>query len=113
MKDRFLYSLLYDFYGELLTDKQRDIFESYYAEDLSFQEIGENLSISKQAVSDMLKRTEKQLNKFEDKIGAVDKFLERRKSLKEALKLLDLGDNESVRNILSGLLEEGETGERI
>ena len=52
-------TLLYDFYGELLTEKQKQVFDLHYQDDLSLSEIGEELSISRQAVRDQLKRTEK------------------------------------------------------
>lgn len=54
-------TLLYDFYGELLTEKQKQVFDLHYQDDLSLSEIGEELSISRQAVRDQLKRTEKSL----------------------------------------------------
>ena len=50
-------TLLYDFYGELLTEKQKQVFDLHYQDDLSLSEIGEELSISRQAVRDQLKRS--------------------------------------------------------
>lgn len=61
--------LLLDFYGNFLTDRQREIIELYYEENLSFTEIAENLEISKQAVSDAVKRAEKILYDTEEKMG--------------------------------------------
>ena len=61
--------LLLDFYGKFLTDRQREIIELYYEENLSFTEIAENLEISKQAVSDAVKRAEKILYDTEEKMG--------------------------------------------
>ena len=59
MDDILQLTLLYDFYGELLTEKQKQVYELHYQNDLSLTEIGEELSISRQAVRDQLKRTEK------------------------------------------------------
>ena len=51
-------NLLFDFYGPLLTDRQRDVFRMYFQEDLSLAEIGEELDVSRQAVYDLLKRVQ-------------------------------------------------------
>jgi predicted DNA-binding protein YlxM (UPF0122 family) len=64
-------SMLYDFYGQMLTDKQRDIIELYYNDDLSLGEISESLGISRQGVYDMLKRSEKILYGYEEKLCLV------------------------------------------
>ena len=64
-------SLLLDFYGELLTEKQREYAELYYNENLSLREIGENDGISRQAVRDALLRAENILRETEEKTGLV------------------------------------------
>ena len=63
--------LLYDYYGELLTDRQRECFELRYYQDFSLGEIGQELGISRQGVYDNLSRTEGQLKKMEEKTGCV------------------------------------------
>ena len=63
--------LLYDYYGELLTDRQRECFELRYYQDLSLGEIGQELSISRQGVFDNLSRTEALLKRMEQKTGCV------------------------------------------
>ena len=63
------YSVLLDIYGALLTDKQRQIMELYYNEDLSLSEIGEQFGISRQGVHDSIKRSEQALDEFESKLG--------------------------------------------
>jgi predicted DNA-binding protein YlxM (UPF0122 family) len=68
-------TLLYDFYGALLTEKQKEIFEMYHLNDLSMQEIGEQFDISRQAVNDLLKRTEKILTGYEEKLNLVAEYL--------------------------------------
>ncbi|BDV02242.1 MAG: hypothetical protein HPAVJP_1310 [Candidatus Hepatoplasma vulgare] len=58
----------YDQYKNLLTEKQRNVFEKYYFKDYSMQEIAEMLNITKPAVNDLLKRTEKILKKYYEKL---------------------------------------------
>ena len=68
--DKILFlTMLYDFYGELLTDKQRETFELHYLNDLSLFEISSQYDISRQAVLDSLKRTEKSLLHYEEKLS--------------------------------------------
>lgn len=66
-------SLLFDFYGPLLTQRQQGIFEMYFHDDLSLGEISEQLEISRQAVYDMLKRSTQTLEGFEAKLGLVER----------------------------------------
>ena len=66
-------SLLFDYYGAFLTEKQADIFDLFYNEDLSLSEIGEHLGITRQGVRDSLKRGEEILTQMEEKIGMVRK----------------------------------------
>lgn len=72
---------LYDIYGPLLNEKQRDVINCYYNEDLSLQEIAENNNKSKQAISDMMTRTVDKLFEFEDELS----LLEKKDELKDAL----------------------------
>jgi predicted DNA-binding protein YlxM (UPF0122 family) len=68
--------LLFEQYKELLTEKQREIVSLYYEEDYSLGEISENLNVSRQGVYDTLKRSEKILRDYEDKLGLVSKLKE-------------------------------------
>lgn len=72
-KDRLYISIYNDFYGALLTDYQRDIIDGYYNLDMSLSELAEEHGISPQGVRDALKRAEKQLEGYEDKLGLVEK----------------------------------------
>ena len=74
---------LLDFYGEMLTQKQRDFIDLYYNEDLSLSEIAENEGITRQGVRDSIKRAEVQLFDMESKLGLAAKFTELSKSLNE------------------------------
>lgn len=75
VKERSLeLSVLYDFYGALLTDKQRAIFAMYYNEDLSLSEIAENEGITRQGVRDALLRASKTLEETEEKLGLCRRY---------------------------------------
>lgn len=67
-------SLLLDFYGEMLSEKQRDIIDDYYNSDLSLSEIAEDKNITRQGVRDSIKRSETQLVDMENKLGLYKKF---------------------------------------
>ena len=67
-------SVLMDFYGDVLTDKQKDIMEQYYYEDLSLAEIAENFGITRQGVRDAIKRSEGVLLELEEKIGFSERY---------------------------------------
>lgn len=69
-------SILADFYGELLSPRQREMIDMYYNQDLSLGEIAEEAGISRQGVRDLVKRGEKQLGEFEEKLGLVNRFAE-------------------------------------
>ena len=107
--------LLYDYYGDLLTNRQKECFELRYYQDLSLGEIGQELGISRQGVYDNLSRTEGQLKKMEEKTGCVRRDRACRKAAKKialcAKALADYPDplvSDSARQILAvaGELEE-------
>lgn len=89
MEDRFIISILMDLYGALLTDKQRDILNLYYNDDLSLAEIAENMETSRQAVFDIIKRCHKLLMEYESKLGLRSKESSRENSKNELLRMLD------------------------
>ena len=66
--------MLFDFYGELLTDRQKEFFDLYYNEDLSLAEIAENAGISRQGVRDVIVRAEAVMQEVEDKTGIIRRF---------------------------------------
>ena len=67
-------ALLLDFYGEMLTEKQRDMVDYYYNEDLSLSEIAENEGITRQGVRDSIKRAESQMLEMEERLGLARRF---------------------------------------
>lgn len=78
-------ALLYDFYGELLTEHQKDVYEQVILEDYSLSEIAQMKGISRQGVHDLVKRCQKILEGYEAKLHLVEKFL----SVKEKISLID------------------------
>ena len=74
-------ALLFDFYGDMLTDKPRDVVELYYNDDLSLAEIAENEGITRQGVRDSIKRAESQLLEMEERLGLARRFREMREGL--------------------------------
>lgn len=71
----FHMTLLYDFYGDLLTDRQKEFYDLYHNEDLSLAEIAENAGITRQGVRDVLIRAEATLKELEEKTGLIRRFL--------------------------------------
>ncbi|EGW38610.1 putative DNA-binding protein [Desulfosporosinus sp. OT] len=76
-------ALLADFYGPLLTEKQRNVWDLHYQQDLSLAEIAEVEHISRQAIHDLIKRTERILAEYEQKLGLVQRFWAEREKLME------------------------------
>ena len=76
-------TLLYDFYGELLTEHQKEIYEQFVLEDLSLSEIAEQAGISRQGVHDLVKRCQKTLEGYEAKLHLVEKFLSVREKVNQ------------------------------
>jgi len=68
-------SMLYDFYGQLLTAKQQEILKLYHEDNYSLSEIAEEFGISRQGVHDAVKKAEKALHDYESKLGLVSKFI--------------------------------------
>lgn len=101
--------LLYDYYGELLTDRQRECFELRYYQDFSLGEIGQELGISRQGVYDNLSRTEALLNKMEEKTGCVRRDRACRKAAQKVLKLaeqLEANENLQISDLARQIIAE-------
>ncbi len=100
-------ALLYDYYGGMLTDKQRSCFDMRYNQDLSLGEIAQNLGISRQAVCDSLTRTEALLRKMESQIGCVGRSMASRRaihSIQEAAGQLQAHPDASVSHLGAQIL---------
>ncbi|MGE5398415.1 MAG: YlxM family DNA-binding protein [Chitinophagales bacterium] len=101
--------MLYDFYGPLLTERQRMAVGLYYEEDLSLAEVAEEMGITRQGVFDLLKRTEKALEAYEIKLGLVAKFEHQRDKVREAWTVLNQAEHQSfpdVKRLVVEILEE-------
>ena len=100
--DTLQMTMLFDFFGDLLTEKQREYFDLYHNEDLSLSEIAEKAGISRQGVYDIIRRAEKSLEEFELKTGIVRRWRSTRAGLERAetlaREMLDLSgeDNKSA-----------------
>lgn len=91
----FRMALLFDFYGDMLTDRQKEFFDLYYNEDLSLAEIAENYSITRQGVRDIIVRAEGIMEELEDKTGIIRRFQKMQEQLTEIDRCADgiLGAN--------------------
>ena len=81
-------SYLLDFYGDVLTEKQRDVMEQYYNDDLSLSEIGENFGITRQGARDAIKHGETTLKELEDKVGFAARYRRVQQTLEELEQLV-------------------------
>ena len=100
--DAFEMVLLLDYYGGMLTDKQRECFDMRYNQDLSLGEIGQLQGVSRQAVCDNLARTEALLRRMEENIGCVKRDMQVRKSARdilEAAAALDTSSDPAVSEL--------------
>ncbi len=94
-------SLLYDFYGQLLSKRQQEVMALYHEENLSLSEIAEEFGISRQAVHDTLKKAEQALNEYEAKLGLMARLMKS----KEAVADIDT----RIDCMISDLTREGES----
>lgn len=111
MKDLNI-SLLLDFYGNLLPEKQLDMMEQYYGEDLSLSEIAHNSGITRQGVHDNIKRAATELKQFEEKLGLISRFSDITDAANKIKKLLSRDMNpesvlyKEVLQLLDAIIDE-------
>ena len=86
-------TMLYDFYGELLTDHQRSIYEDVVYNDMSLGEIAEERGISRQGVHDLIRRCNRILQEYESKLHLVERFAKAKETVMEIRRLADSGDS--------------------
>ena len=94
-------AMLFDTYGGMLTDKQRECFDMRYNQDLSLGEIGEIMGVSRQAVCDNLTRTEALLRRMEENIGSVKRDMLIRRTVQEILDAASVLDASSDPAVLA------------
>ena len=101
-------TLLYDFYGELLTQRQQEIYESVVLEDYSLSEVAQEQKISRQSVHDMIRRCDKILAGYEEKLHLVERFLKTKADVEKIRTLaeeLTAGRVEQVRGEILSLTD--------
>lgn len=112
IEERVELSLLYDFYGALLKENQRRMFEASILDDYNLAEIAGDENITRQGVHDAIKRACKQLREYEQKLGLVEKFEKQKELVKKLhiiLKGMNIGDEgelEEVYSIIDEILDE-------
>ncbi len=109
MENRMMQSMLLDFYGELLTERQRSCYDLHINEDLSLSEIAEQSGISRQGVWDNIRRAEQALREIEEKTGLVRRFTALRQGLGAAerhLAALEESIPEEQRNAVRRIRNE-------
>ena len=97
-------SILCQIYGKLLTEKQYQVLDDYYNNDLSLSEIAENLNITRQAVRDVIKKGENKLFEIEEKLGFMKKTMQQKQQidviLTELQKIKDTSSDKKMNRIL-------------
>ena len=114
-EERIRLGNLYEFYGNLLTTKQKQCMEMYFLNDLSLGEIAEELQVSRQAVHDLLRRVEHTLNRYEQTLGLMQRAADEHREIARAGELLaayatQVEQNElltETRAIINKLIDEG------
>ena len=108
-------ALLYDFYGELLTEHQKEVYEQFVLDDLSLSEIAESEEISRQGVHHLVRRCQKALEGYEAKLHLVERFLTVKEKVAQIDRVLEEWEREKedpeevigrIRRISSAIIEE-------
>ena len=110
IEDKVRAGILYDYYGELLSESKKIIFEDYMFNDLSLSEIAEDQGVTRQAVHDSIKRTIKALEDYDAKLGLIKKTLdisERVQMITEKIDALETKNEaiDEIRSLVEGFLE--------
>ena len=108
----FEMTLLYDYYGKMLTDKQQEYIDMRYNQDLSLGEIAEIQGVSRQAVFDNLTRTEALLRRMEENIGCVKRDMQIRstaRTILEAAAVLDASSDPAVSELAKRITAAAQT----
>ena len=103
-------AMLYDFYGDLLTPRQKEFYDLYYNDDLSLSEIAENYDITRQGVRDIIVRAERALEDIEEKTGLIQRYHRTRAALSSLLDLCqqiqELNEERFSDNDLDDLMQQ-------
>lgn len=108
-------ALLYDFYGELLTPHQKEVYEQFILDDLSLGEIAQSEGISRQGVHDLVRRCQRALEGYEEKLHLVERFLAVKEKVGEIDRMLEEWEEKKqepekiikeIRGISARIIEE-------
>ena len=99
-------TMLYDFYGELLTEHQRNAYEEVVMNDLSYAELARLEGISRQGAYDMIRRCDRQLEEYEEKLHLVERFVDIRSKIRRISALADDAGIREITAICTEVLEE-------
>ena len=108
-EDRIRSGYLYDLYCELLNENQKEIYEEYFTEDLSMSEIAEERGITRQSVSDLIKRCTSSLEKYESRLGLLKRFLDIRnlaEKIEETASDKSIYESDASRKMIISLSKE-------
>ena len=114
MEERLRQSLLYDFYGELLTEHQKSVFSAAIFDDMSYSELAEEFDCSRQAAFDLIRRINKKLEGYEERLGLLERFTVAQGKMKELkASVIEMNDtlenskiDKSIKNNLNSHLRE-------
>ena len=114
MEERLRQSLLYDFYGELLTEHQKSVFSAAIFDDMSYSELAEEFECSRQAAFDLIRRINKKLEGYEERLGLLERFTVAQGKMNElkasVIEMNDTLENseiyKSIKNNLNSHLRE-------
>lgn len=102
MEEKIKLTYLYDFYGELLNERQRRLFRLYIFDDLSYSEIADEVGLTRQGAHDLVRRSEQKLYEYEEKLRLFEKF---RAVRDKAEKAREYTDNEDLLKLLTEIVE--------
>lgn len=94
--------ILFDFYGELLTEHQRRVYRDVVYNDMSLGEMADELGISRQGVHDLIKRCDKILSGYEEKLHLIEKFMETKKNVS---RIKEISNEDAVKQLAAEILE--------
>ena len=110
MEKIFRQSMLFDFYGELLTKHQKSIYQDFVMNDMSYSELGINYGVTRQGVYDIIKRSDKILESYEEKLRLVEKFLNAKNSIKDIsdqmISIIDSVNDDNIKTKLTNIIDK-------
>ncbi len=108
LEKNLYFSVLYDYYGSLLKENQAIVIDLYYNQDLSLGEIAEELNISRAGIHDTLKRAEKNLTEFEEKLSLHSKLEKYYESAEKIIEILNKIDDDKYKDEVNSIRKEAE-----